>query len=87
MCRRERCWTARLLRISDGGSGLPIRTDREIAEVELQTCNLPKLYKECFKERRSEICIEERSLYGAEALTCNAGVAVTFNTEAFYKGY
>ena len=85
MCRRERCWTTRLRRISDGGSNLRLRTDYEIAEGELQTCNLPKLYKACF--RRPENRIGDHSWYGTETLTCNASMAVTFNAEAFYKGY
>ena len=31
--------------------------------------------------------MEDHGLYGTEALTCNAGMAVTFNAEAFYEGY
>ena len=51
MCKRERCWTARLRRISDGGSDLRIRTDHEI-EVELQTCNLPQTLQGMFQRRK-----------------------------------
>jgi len=57
-------------------------------KLSFKTYNLPKLYKECFKERKSENRIEEHRVYmGREALTCDAGVAVIFNAEARYKGY
>ena len=51
MCKRERCWTARLRRISDGSSDLRIRKDYDIAEVKPQTRNLSQTLRKMFQSR------------------------------------